>query len=471
MAAERFARAAAVMCVAVTVAMSPVLAEEKRVVDELLDILRQNKQISDQQYRQLKQRAESERLRDQGAEEVAAPTPTAAAVAAATPAVPKGAMPIEAYWKDSFNLGTADESFKLRIGGRIQNDWAVASSSAGLREKYDIAAVETGTELRRARIDLQGNIWKVVNFRLEYDFATGEAEAKDVYIGLRAVPWVQNIRVGHYKEPFGLEFITSNNDITFMERAIPFALTPGRNTGVGIYGAEFEERVTWEGGFFALADDTGFGFGPAADYDLTGRVTGLPWAADEAHFAHLGLGYSHQFRGDDFELAYRQRPESHLYPVSLVNTGNVPTNGVDLLNAEGAVVYGPFSAQAEYSQSFVSIPGSVDANVGGFYTQASWFLTGESRPYRRARGYFDRVRPLHNLAFDGTGWGAWEVAARFSWLDLNSGSVRGGQLSDVTAGLNWYLNPNVRITANYIHAHRQATGDANIVQSRFQFAF
>ncbi len=475
MAAERFARAAAVMFVAVTVAMSPVRAEEKRVVDELLDILRQNKQISDQQYRQLKQRAESERLRDEGGEQVAAPTPTAAApaaaVAAATPALPKGAAPLQAYWKDGFNIGTADESFRLKIGGRIQNDWAVAASSDGLRDEFDIAAVETGTELRRARIDLQGYAWHIVNFRLEYDFATGEAEAQDVYIGLSKVPWVQNIRVGHFKEPFELEQMTSNNDVTFMERGIPHALVPARNTGLALFGSELGERMTWEGGVFALADNTGFGFGAADNYDLTGRVTGLPWAADDAHFVHLGLAYSHQFRSDDFSLSYSQRPESHLYPVALVKTGGVPTNGVDLLGAEAALVYGSFSAQGEYNQSFVSIPGAADANVGGFYTFASYFLTGESRPYKRSRGHFDRVRPLHNLAFDGSGLGAWEIAARFSWLDLNSVGVRGGQMADVTAGINWYLNPNVRVMFNYVHAHLQATGDANIAQSRFQFAF
>jgi phosphate-selective porin OprO/OprP len=468
-------RAAMLGCI-IIVAMGAarVWAEEQRVVDELLEILRANKQISEQQYRALKRRAEEERQQDlrRPAVEVApTPTPSQPVVAAATPEVPKGAMPLEAYWKDGFNVGTADEQFRLRVGGRIQNDWAVTTSSGGIRDMFsDVDAVETGTELRRARIDLQGYAWDIVNFRLEYDFATGEAEAKDVYIGLRKVPWVQNIRVGHFKEPFSLEEMGSNNDITFMERGLPNALVPSRNTGLALFGAELDERLTWDAGVFRLANDTGFGFGGEDEYDLTGRITGLPWAADARHFLHLGFGYSHQFR-HDFDLTYRQRPESHLYPVNLANTGSFATNGVDLINPEVALVYDSFSAQAEYMHSFVNRPGIASANFGGFYVYGSYFLTGESRPYKGAEGKFDRLRPLHNFAFDGEHWGAWEVAARFSRLDLDSVDVRGGVLNDVTAGVNWYLNPNVRVMLNYVHGHRQSTGDANIAESRFQFAF
>lgn len=460
------------MCLVAACAAGTVGAEERRVVDELLDILRQNKQITDQQYRQLEERAEEERRRD-AQPAVAAPPPAAATAAVAavpTPALPKGALPLQAYWNDGFNLGTADDTFRLEIGGRIQNDWAVTTASRGLREDFGIGAVDTGTELRRARIDLQGAVWKHVNFRVEYDFATGEAVAKDVYIGLRDVPWIQQVRAGHFKEPFSLEELTSSNDTTFLERALPNAFAPSRNTGLATFGAALDERLTWAAGVFHLTDDDGLGFGPGDAYDLTGRLTGLPWVADDTHLLHLGLGYSHQFR-DEFELAYSQRPEAHLYPARLVNTGDIATNGVDLVNPEIALVYGPFSAQGEYMHAFVDRPGTPDADFGGFYLFASYFLTGESRPYRRSSGAFEGVKPKRNLAFDGSGWGAWEIAARFSRLDLDASGIAGGVLNDVTAGLNWYLTPNVRIMANYVYGHLQATGDAHIAESRFQVAF
>lgn len=77
-------------------------------------------------------------------------------------------------------------------------------------------------------------------------------------------------------------------------------------------------------------------------------------------------------------------------------------------------------------------------------------------------------------------WGAWEVAARLSYLDLNDGGdIKGGQETNLTLGLNWYLNPNLRLMFNYIRAHVENRGtsppvdkgNANIFQTRLQFAF
>jgi phosphate-selective porin OprO/OprP len=81
------------------------------------------------------------------------------------------------------------------------------------------------------------------------------------------------------------------------------------------------------------------------------------------------------------------------------------------------------------------------------------------------------VKPLRN--FDGNGsWGAWEVGARYSYLDLNDGNdTRGGILGDFTLGINWYLNPNVRFMFNYVLADAKSRGEANIIETRFQADF
>jgi len=82
--------------------------------------------------------------------------------------------------------------------------------------------------------------------------------------------------------------------------------------------------------------------------------------------------------------------------------------------------------------------------------------------------------------FKGT-WGAWELATRFSYLDLTDAGIRGGEMWDVTAGINWYAAPNVRVMLNYVHSHvknRQLvaggsdiSGSGDILQSRFQLDF
>src|SRR6185295_7409221 len=113
-----------------------------------------------------------------------------------------------------------------------------------------------------------------------------------------------------------------------------------------------------------------------------------------------------------------------------------PTETLDLMGLEAAVVLGPFSLTGEYS--LASIDGDTgspnDPNFSGYYLQASYFLTGESRGYKKAQGCF----------------GAWELAARISSLDLTDDGIDGGQLDDLSLGVNWYLNPNTRVMLDYI---------------------
>jgi phosphate-selective porin OprO/OprP len=109
----------------------------------------------------------------------------------------------------------------------------------------------------------------------------------------------------------------------------------------------------------------------------------------------------------------------------------------------------------------------------GYYAQASYFLTGESRPYKNFTGVFDRVKPKENFAW-GKGLGAWELTLRYSFVDLNDGGIRGGEETNYTAGVNWYLNPNVRLMLNYTLAdivHDLYEGDIDMLQARFQVDF
>jgi len=464
-------------CIAVLGAAAMARGGEKRVVDQLLDILRENKQINEQQYQELKRQAEEERQED--LRKAGAPSPTAAPVVAApAPTAPTPSPEtMRAYFKNGFILETADKNFSINIGGRVQTDWNASYPGNAVQGKFDIPGSQSGAEFRRARLSIAGLVFGNVDYKIEYDFATGDPEAKDVFVGVRTIPYVQYVRVGHYKEPFSLEEITSDSFTTFMERGLPNAFSPSRNTGIGLMQEYLEQRMTFAAGGFAEADNSGLGFGNNQGYNITSRVTGLPIYKEQGrHLLHLGLSYSHKFRHDQ-EIAFSQRPESHLFPVTLVNTnftaaGPIETNGVDLINPEIAWVWGPLSLQAEYMRAFVSQMGNPDPQFGGLYANVSYFLTeGDMRAYRVAEGAFDRIIPKRNFAFDGGGWGAWELAARFSRLDLDSKNVDGGVEDNVTGGVNWYLNPVTRITVNYVWAHLESVGDSNIAQGRFQVSF
>jgi phosphate-selective porin OprO and OprP len=92
----------------------------------------------------------------------------------------------------------------------------------------------------------------------------------------------------------------------------------------------------------------------------------------------------------------------------------------------------------------------------GGYAEASYILTGETRTYNSASAAYNGVKPTNPFSLSGGGWGAWEIAGRISMIDLNeelatANGVAGGRQTIYTAGLNWYVNNNVRFMFNYLH--------------------
>ncbi|MFO7597950.1 MAG: porin [Desulfocurvibacter africanus] len=390
------------------------------------------------------------------------------------------------YWDEGLRLDSADKNFRLRIGGRIQTDWAAIAASDGLDSALESGGQEPiegfGTEFRRMRINFQGDIYRDVFFKAQIDFAPafeegGAVEPKDVYVGYHTGTALGDVMLGQYFAPFSLEAMTSSNYITFMERSIGAdVMAPSRRVGASLFSGA-GDRLTWQTGAFSTSEGE-------PDYDnednwfTAGRVTFLPWLEDDGErLAHVGASYAHQFVSGDNVIRYRARPEAHLAPSRLVDTGELDADGSDLAGLEAALVLGPLSFQAEYVGNWVQRDDGAgdDLYLQSYYAFVSWFLTGEHRVYKE--GVFSRVSPNENFSPEG-GMGAWELAARWSALDLNSQDVRGGKLQDVTAGVNWYLNPNTRVMLNYVHAmvtDRDSDGvviddreSADIVQMRFQ---
>lgn len=302
---------------------------------------------------------------------------------------------------------------------------------------------------------------------MQYDFAGGDADFKDVYIGIQKVRYVGTFKVGQLKEPFSLEELTSSNYITFMERATPNALAPSRSTGLMLTNAVLDERMTWAAGVFRDSDDLGDRSGDG-EYNFTGRLTGLPWIADDAHLVHLGAAYSWR-NPNDGTVRFRSRPELHDMP-RFVDTCGIPADDYQLLGLEGAVVYGPASVQGEYVSSWVNADASANPQFDSWYLFASYFLTpGDHRSYKTSAGAFDKVKPAHPFMWgDDPGLGAWEIGVRYSHIDLEDAGIDGRELDDLTVGLNWYLNTNVRVMLNYIYADLDGVGDTHAAAMRFQ---
>ena len=381
-------------------------------------------------------------------------------------------------WKDGIRLESADQAFELKIGGRMQFDLFFGDADGEAVSTLG-GPLEDGVQMRRARLSLAGKVEHHFEFKWEHDFADkdGKAKVQDVYGGVVDVDGFPNLRIGHFREPFGLESLMSANDLVFMERGLPFAFVPFRNAGLQIAETVGEERVTWAAGLFRETNDHAFGQSDGA-WAATARLTGVPWRTENLdHLLHLGFSASRRAPPAD-ELQLKSKPEANMALDFVDTTKLADVDSVTLLGAEAAVLLDRFSLQGEWVQAEVARgAGNDDATFSGWYALAAWTLTGEPRRYRVAEGVLQAPRPAKSLFNDGDddgGCGAWEVAARLSSIDLDDGAVAGGELGDVTLGLNWYPNRVTRVMVNWIHADLDRVpddGSADIVEMRFQFAF
>lgn len=408
-----------------------------------------------------------------------------------------------AKWQHGVWFATPHNDFRFHVGGAVQYDLALYSVSEQVQfGPGGTGPFDDGVNLRRGRLRAEGSFHELLDFLFELEFFNGvevtnaridQARSRtfnapgptDAHLTINQLPVIGHVRIGSMKEPFGLEHLNSYRYLEFMERSYLFdAFTPtafnnGFTPGIMAFNTMCDERATWWLGIFKN-DTSLFGFGLGdGKYAVTGRLTGLPlYEADGACLVHLGVAGSHRDPVNE-QVQIRVRDEVRNAPFPLLpliaNTGLINTSSQDLVNIEHAAVWGPVTVQAEYSATRLSnasqppnlvIPGTYYAQ--GAYGEVLVFLTGERRPWDRKTATFTRVVP-HAPFFwvPGQGhWicgpGAWEVGVRYTWLDTTNMGIRGGQLNDVTLGLNWYLNANAKIQWNYDIARRgEVPGDSS----------
>ena len=421
--------------------------------------------LSEELFRELTEEAvptkEEQKEAEQEEEEAAPPAPAPEEVDPAA---------IGIRWDRGIRIERTDKRFRMKIGGRLMYDLAWISGDTAIEQQFSTGADE---EFRRAWLDITGTFGRQFIYKAQVDLAANSAGDDDrnrymreTYIGWTVPGTLNGVRVGFITEPFSMSDTASNLNTAFMERPLPMVFVPSYNLGILFNGQLFEQRMSWAAGAFRFSGESGNG----RRLDLTGRVTAVAFAEDEdRRLLHVGASYSHQFR-DGFELRYRRRPEAHLAD-RYVDTNRFEADGVDLYGLEFAGKWGPAAFQSEFVGSYVNRSQGKSVSFWGGYVGVSYLLTGEERPYRRRTGVFGRVSPKAPLDWKARAWGGWEVAARFSHVNLDDRDIRGGTMSDVTFGLNWYVFPNVRIMANYVLAHLNNVGDSDIFQLRFQIDY
>ncbi len=372
--------------------------------------------------------------------------------------VPAASADWVAKWSNGHKIESDDGKFKLKFGGRIQADYHFEDIDRGLSSGGD------GFEFRRARLFFSGTIYERVEFKAQYDFAGGDADFKDMWIGLKQ-DWGK-VKFGHYKEYFSLEELTSSKYLAFLERSLNNAFAPGRNSGVGFEGKS--DKVTWGAGAYYDAD--GFGVSTGEDnINYTGRVVFRPLFEDKGkRMFHIGFAATQKDRASS--IRFRVRPEAH-FTNRFVDTRSFSADDALILGVELAGVHNSFWWAAEYNQADVSRPGgAADPTFDAGYIQAGYLFGGHHRRYKTSSAAFDRQKPSSNWGMDG-GKGAWEIAFRYSTIDLTDAGITGGEEDNITVGVNWYLNPATRLMINYIMADVENRGDADFILVRWQVDF
>lgn len=380
---------------------------------------------------------------------------------------------VEGGFSDFVTRGTSNATIKLF--GRLHADYYGFPSTDEGAERFEGEDPQDRFLFRRLRIGVQGDINTNMFYKMETEFADpNNFEFRDVFFGFRDVPFLQSLVIGNQKRPYGLDHLNSSRYNVFIGRpnVIEAFNEDARRLGVVSYGVSDDLRYNWRYGLYNLEriQDDGIYIGDAYQLQVAGRLATTYWwdecsdGRGYGHFAVAGTIADPDETGgplNDNEARFRTRPEARTGDRWL-NTGRIDdVENFSLIGVEHVLNYGAVQWVSEAQVlSNDRFHGAEDAGFWGGYTYVSYFLTGEHMPWDREDGTLGRIKPHEDffLVRDcrgrcGGGWGAWQIAARYSYLDLNDADVFGGEAESVTLGLNWYWNQNAGMQFNWVNGN------------------
>lgn len=392
---------------------------------------------------------------------------------------------------------TADDQNCIAITSRVH--WDVG----GYNYRPNSAAttpqqLDSGENLRRARIGILGRFFGDWDYALIYDFGgssdgfggtapgslpgggvSGVENAYLRYTGFKPFGGKMAIEGGLFDLPYTLDEATTSNDILFMERSS--ASNIATNIAAGDFRSAFGVRW-WSNELFVGAYVTGPSAGAihsasstspngtSEQYGAVARVAGQIISGKD-YSLHIGADAEWLIQparnlatgAQTFTLS--DRPELRIDPTTLITTGAIANaSGAQVYSAEAAATYGPLILQGEYylysieRTANTGLPpfGAPPLRFQGGYAQAGYVLTGENHKYNTDSASYAGIKPANPFSLSGGGWGAWEIAGRVSAIDLNdrlatATGIAGGRQTVYTAALNWYINDNVRFMFDYLH--------------------
>ena len=358
--------------------------------------------------------------------------------------------------KGGLKITSADKEFEASLGGRIHFD--------AYSFDRDVAATTDTTEFRRARLTLAGKAygWE---YKMEQDFAAGTNldGIRDLYMARNMMGG--KVTIGHFKPYRSMEELTSSNEILMMERP--------STSATGIYnGRQFQQGV----GYMRAGGNYTFGVSafnmrsaPTARTEGVGFSARGTWAPIDNGSAtlHLGASYSHENlnKGTPNVTAvsnYAGRRGPSLTMATATAAAGTNHSQVDTYGLEAAFLSGPLFVQSEYARASFGQAGGGAQDVDSFYVQGSWMLNGGMKAYKAGAGVFGSPKVADK--------GLWELTAR--WDSMENNDLLDTKTTSTILGVNYYVNPNMRVMLNWIQGENDKTGDEpSQIALRTQFAF
>ncbi len=372
---------------------------------------------------------------------------------------------VEVSLKPAPSFKSADGKTTFALDGRIAVDTGFSTN--------DDADLGDATDIRYLWLGMKGQVEEDWVYRFLVGLENDATTVNDAFIGYQGFDGVF-LQAGNFKEFNGIENMSSNLHNTFVERSsATTTFRPLRTLGFGstFYGDQWSLQLG------AFGDDPGNTAGDDEGKSVTGRFVVAP-IMEKDELLHLGVSARHRKPdADQDSVRFRSRGESNVIDGRLVDTGVIANvDDWQTYAVEGRYTYGPIAFMAEYNLTEVNRDGAADVEFDGGYVSASYFLTGEQRGYKVKNGTYGRVKPLDPFSLSEGGIGAWEIAARYSNLDLNDGPILGGELDAYTVGLNWYPTAYSKFMLNYVINETDQNGttpnnDPHLIMLRSQIDF
>lgn len=403
--------------------------------------------------------------------------------------------------KDGIGLKSENGDFSIKLHGLVQVDNRNIESSDTVSTPVDTTnRMHTdGWMVRKARPWIEGTLFGWVDYRLTPEFATttsnvatssngssisgrttlGTPEVIDAYFDAKFRPWAK-LRVGKFKPFVGLARLQSDVDGKFLEQSFVTAnLLPQRDIGASLFGDLFEGKLNYAVGYSNGVIDGGdqsVALDNNNDKELTARLFAQPFKGDGSWLSGLGFGLAATTIDQEGTTTSTQLPSYRSF--SQINffsySANTFADGRRTRYAPQAYYYyGPFGVMAEYARENQGVTnGNHHATLAHEAWQGtfSYILTGEEASY-------GSVKPKISFKPNNDGWGAWELVARVSAMNLDDDTFTGNANRFATIasssrsakawglGVNWYLNNYMRFAFDYEKTSFEGGGTESTVSN------